>query len=192
VRIRFDEAIGVAIVGLVVNLASALLLRDHEHEHEHASGQHHDHNLRGAYLHVLADAVTSLLAIAALVAGKYLGLHWMDAVTGILGSIVIARWSLDLLRDTSAVLLDAEVPETRRRQVQAAVEADLDNRVADLHLWRVGRHHLAAIVSVVTHQPQEPSHYKQLLREFDDLAHVTVEVQRCEGSDAGGCEHQAS
>ncbi|MFI5307865.1 MAG: CDF family Co(II)/Ni(II) efflux transporter DmeF, partial [Polyangiales bacterium] len=141
VTIRFDEAIGVAVVGLLVNLASALLLRDHEHEHEHASGQHHDHNLRGAYLHVLADAVTSLLAIAALGAGKYLGLHWMDAVTGILGSIVIARWSLGLLRDTSAVLLDAEVPETRRQQIRAAVEADLDNRVSDLHLWRVGRRH---------------------------------------------------
>jgi cation diffusion facilitator family transporter len=162
-----------------VNLLSALLLRDHEHGEEHASGHHHDHNLRGAYLHVLADAVTSLLAIAALTAGKFLGWTWMDALTGILGSIVIARWSSGLLRDTSAVLLDAEVPDQRRREIQAAVEADLDNRVSDLHLWRVGRRHLAAIVSVVTHEPRDPGHYKALLRGFDDLAHVTIEVHRC-------------
>jgi Co/Zn/Cd efflux system component len=128
VNIRFNEAIGVAVIGL------------------------------GAYLHVLADALTSLLAIAALVAAKLLGWAWMDAMTGIPGSIVIARWSLGLLRDTSAVLLDAEVPEQRRREIQAAVEADRDNRVSDLHIWRVGRRHLAAIVSVVTHEPREPSH----------------------------------
>jgi cation diffusion facilitator family transporter len=189
INIRFNEAIGVAVVGLLVNLLSALLLRDHEHDEEHSKGHHHDHNLRGAYLHVLADAVTSLLAIAALTAGKFLGWTWMDAVTGILGSIVIARWSLGLLRDTSAVLLDAEVPDERRRQIQAAVEADQDNRVCDLHLWRVGRRHLAAIVSVVTHEPRDPSHYKELLRQFDDLAHVTIEVHRCtdeQRTDASG------
>ena len=187
VNIRFNEAIGVAVVGLLVNLVSALLLRDHEHAEEHTAGHHHDHNLRGAYLHVLADAVTSLLAIAALSAGKYLGWTWMDAVTGILGSVVIARWSFGLLRDTSAVLLDAEVPDQRRREIQAAVEADLDNRVSDLHLWRVGRRHLAAIISVVTHAPRDPSHYKQLLRKFDDLAHVTVEVHRCKDGASDGC-----
>lgn len=184
--IRFDEAIGVAVVGLLVNLVSALLLRDREHAAEHAAGHHHDHNLRGAYLHVLADAVTSLLAIAALMAGKLLGWTWMDALTGILGSIVIARWSLGLLRETSAVLLDAEVPDQRRREIQAAVEADLDNRVSDLHLWRVGPRHLAAIVSVVTHEPKDPGHYKDLLRQFDDLAHVTIEVHRCR-EDASAC-----
>ena len=191
VSIRFNEAIGVAVVGLLVNLVSALLLRDHEHDAEHASvHHHHDHNLRGAYLHVLADAVTSLLAIAALTAGKFLGWTWMDALTGILGSIVIARWSLGLLRDTSAVLLDAEVPDQRRREIQAAVEADLDNRVSDLHLWRVGRRHLAAIISVVTHEPRDPSHYKELLRQFDDLAHVTIEVHRCTDEAADGCERR--
>jgi cation diffusion facilitator family transporter len=179
VSIRFNEAIGVAVAGLLVNVASALLLREGERDGEHASGRHHDLNLRGAYLHVLADAVTSLLAIAALTAGKFLGWAWMDALTGIAGSIVIARWSLGLLRDASAVLLDAEVPDHRRREIQAAIEADLDNRIADLHLWRVGRRHLAAIVSLVTHEPRDPGHYKDLLRRFDDLAHVTVEVHRC-------------
>ena len=186
VSIRFDEAIAVAVVGLLVNLVSALLLRDHEHDEQHASGDehHHDHNLRGAYLHVLADALTSVLAIGALTAGKYLGWTWTDAVTGILGSLVIARWSLGLLRDTSAVLLDAEVPDQRRREIQEAIEANLDNRVTDLHLWRVGRRHLAAIVSLVTDEPRDPAHYKDLLRGFDDLAHVTIEVHRCPGGAA--------
>jgi cation diffusion facilitator family transporter len=181
VTIHFDQAIGVAVVGLVVNLASAVLLReDDEHEHDHGH-EHHDHNLRGAYLHVLADALTSVLAIGALTAGKFLGWAWMDAITGILGSIVIAKWSVGLLRDTSAVLLDAEIPDQRRREVEDAIEADADNRVVDLHLWRVGRRHLAAIVSVVTHEPRDPSHYKELLRKFDDLAHVTIEVHQCTG-----------
>lgn len=188
VSIRFNEAIGVAVVGLLVNLVSALLLRDEEHDHSHAPGHHHDHNLRGAYLHVVADAVTSVLAIAALTAGKFVGWTWMDAITGIVGSIVIARWSLGLLRDTSAVLLDAEVPDQRRREIQAAVEADLDNRVSDLHLWRVGPCHLAAIISIVTDEPREPGHYKELLRQFDDLAHVTIEVHRCTAGAAGACE----
>ena len=178
-NIRFNEAIGVAVMGLVVNLISVLLLRDNEHGAMHSGAHHHDHNLRGAYLHVLADAVTSLLAIAALTVGKFLGWIWMDALTGILGSVVIAQWSLGLLRDTSAVLLDAEVPDQQRHEIQAAVEADQDNRVSDLHLWRVGRHHLAAIVSVVTDQPRDPDYYKALLHRFDDLAHVTVEVHRC-------------
>lgn len=179
VEIRFNEAIGVAVVGLLVNLASALLLRDDEHEEEHGSEHHHDHNLRGVYLHVLADAFTSVLAIGALTAGKFLGWTWMDAITGILGSIVIARWSLGLLKDTSAVLLDAEVTMERRQEIRAAIELDVDNRVADLHLWRVGPRHLAAIVSIVTREPREPSHYKNLLRGFEDLAHVTIEVHRC-------------
>ena len=212
--IRFDEAIGVAVLGLVVNLLSVLLLHegghghghhhDHRHDHpphehhahahdrdppeqhehhpstHHATG-HHDHNLRGAYLHVLADALTSVLAIGALLLGKYYGWMWVDALSGVLGSVVIARWSLGLLRDTSAVLLDAEVPEQRRRDVQRALEDDADNRVADLHLWRIGPRHLAAIVSIVTHQPRDPRHYKSLLQRFDDLRHVTIEVNRCTG-----------
>jgi cation diffusion facilitator family transporter len=179
VAIRFNEAIGVAVVGLVVNLASALLLRDHEHEPGHGGEHRHDHNLRGAYLHVLADAFTSILAIGALTAGKFLGWTWMDSLTGILGSLVIAQWSLGLLQDTSAVLLDAEDASGRRQAIREAIEQDADNRVADLHLWRVGPRHLAALVSVVTQQPREPPHYKELLRSFADLAHVTIEVHRC-------------
>jgi cation diffusion facilitator family transporter len=207
VAIRFDEAIAVAVLGLCVNLGSALLLRDdhhhgHDHEHDHDDDHghghghgdeydehrehqephapvHRDHNLRAAYLHVLADALTSVLAIVALLAGRSLGWTWMDPVMGIVGSIVIARWSFGLLRDTSGVLLDGEVDERRRRAIAAAIEAHRDDRVADLHVWRVGPRHLAAIVSVVTHAPQDPSHYRALLSGFPDLVHVTVEVNAC-------------
>lgn len=183
VTIRFDEAIGVAVVGLVVNVTCALLLREHEdlpHAEERAH-HHRDHNLRAAYLHVLADGLTSVLAILALSTGKLLGWTWMDPLMGIVGAVVIARWSYALLRDTSGVLLDAEVAEERYQAIRAAVELEADNRVADFHLWRVGPRHLAAIVSVVTHEPRDPAHYKRLLAPFHDLVHVTVEVQGCAG-----------
>jgi cation diffusion facilitator family transporter len=204
VTIRFDEAIAVAVLGLAVNLACAWLLRDHDHDHgsgqdhgrglpdgppqarehadhhhehdRHAHGHHRDHNLRAAYLHVLADALTSVLAIAALVAGRSLGWTWMDPVMGLVGGVVIARWSWSLLRETARVLLDGEVSETRRRAMVRAVERDAEARVADLHVWRVGPRHLAAIVSVVSRTPRAPSHYRALLAEFEDLAHVTIEV----------------
>jgi cation diffusion facilitator family transporter len=179
VAIRFDQAIAVACLGLAVNVACALLLRE-DHDETAATGHaHHDHNLRGAYLHVLADALTSVLAIAALSAGKFLGWSWMDPIMGLVGSIVIARWSIDLLRDTSRVLLDAELPAQRRAAIREAIEAEADTRVADLHVWRVGPRHLAAIVSVVSHDPREADHYKRLLARQPDLVHVTVEVHRC-------------
>jgi cation diffusion facilitator family transporter len=183
VAIRFDEAIGVAAVGLAVNATCALLLRDHENlSHADAMAHHHDRNLRAAYLHVLADGLTSLLAIFALATGKLLGWTWMDPLMGIVGSAVIARWSYALLRDTSSVLLDAEVSEERHRAIRSAVEAGSDDSVVDLHLWRVGPRHLAAIVTVVTHDPREPAHYKRLLAPFPDLSHVTVEVESCAGA----------
>ncbi len=197
VTIQFPEAIAVAVVGLIVNLLSALLLRDHHdhhhhhshahdhdhdhdhHDHDHDHTHHHDHNLRAAYLHVLADALTSLLAIIALVAGMFLGWIWLDAVMGIVGALVITRWSWGLLCDTSAILLDSDVASSKVEAVRAAIEADADNRVADLHVWRVGPHHLAAIISVVTHYPQPPEYYKALLQDMPDLAHLSVEVQTC-------------
>ena len=212
VAIHFDEAIGVAVIGLIVNLASALVLRDHDpghaahdrdqghdDDHDHAAHAHprdddpaapadhghHDHNLRGAYLHVLADALTSVLAIVALTAGKHLDQAWMDPAMGIVGALVIGRWSVGLLRDTGAVLLDAEVPPARLQRLRHAIEADADNRVADLHVWRVGPRHLAAVVSVVTHAPRPPEHYKALLSGHHDLAHVTVEVNGCTGTPCG-------
>lgn len=163
---------------------------EHEDEHEHASHeraqaehahaghepQHRDHNLRAAYLHVLADALTSVLAIFALLTGKSLGWTWMDPAMGIVGALVIARWSVGLLRDTSAVLLDAEVGEARREAIRAAVEETPADRVADLHVWRVGPRHLAAIVSIVSPAPRAPAEYAARLRRFEELAHVTIEV----------------
>jgi cation diffusion facilitator family transporter len=184
--IRYEQALAVAVLGLLVNLASALLLRgDRDHGHHHRDEEpepfhshHHDHNLRGAYLHVLADALTSVLAILALGAGRLLGWTWTDPVTGIAGGLVIARWSYGLLRDTSAVLLDGEISEERTARIRDLLEADGETRVADLHVWRVGPAHLAAIVSVVTASPRPPAHYRGLLARLSDLAHVTVEVHR--------------
>ncbi|ABS26235.1 CDF family Co(II)/Ni(II) efflux transporter DmeF [Anaeromyxobacter sp. Fw109-5] len=205
VTIRFDEAILVACVGLAVNLFCAFLLRDeehghahgtdhldahdgredHDHDHVHRGHGHRDHNLRAAYLHVLADAMTSVLAIVALLAGRTLGWSWMDPVMGIVGSVVIARWSYGLLRDTSSVLLDAEASAARRAEIRGALEQGGD-RVADLHVWRVGPRHLGAIVSVVSDAPRPPAAYKQRLAAFPDLVHVTVEVHRCDGSETRG------
>ena len=181
VAIRFDEAIAVAVIGLVVNLASAWMLGGHDHHHHgpDGHGHHHDHNLRAAYMHVLADALTSVLAIVALLAAKFWAWGWMDPAMGIVGGVIIARWSIGLLRPTSRVLLDAEVPLESVNAIRAAIEADADNQVVDLHVWRVGPKHLAAIATVVTHTPRPPSHYKRLLDGFPELAHVTVEVQSC-------------
>lgn len=186
VAIRFDEAIAVAGVGLLVNLGCAWLLREHDHDHhhddhahrhDHGHDDHHrDHNLRAAYLHVVADALTSVFAIAALVTGKLLGWTWMDPVMGVVGSIVIARWSLGLIRDTSAVLLDAEVRAERREAIRLAVQGGGATQVTDLHLWRVGPRHLAAIVSVATTEDLTPAEYKDRLAGHQDLVHVTVEV----------------
>jgi cation diffusion facilitator family transporter len=199
VAIRFDHAIGVAVLGLLVNLGSALLLHDqeqghggvgsrHEHQHDHGHGPahvHRDHNLRGAYLHVVADALTSLLAIVALVTGKFLGWAFMDPLMGVAGSVVIARWSLGLLRDSAAVLLDAEVAPERRDVIRAAIERGGDAAVSDLHVWRVGPRHLAAIVAVVADRPEAPDAYRRRLAGMDDLVHVTVEVNaRGPGRDA--------
>lgn len=180
--IHFNQAIWVAVLGLLVNLASGALLAGghaHEHDHEEHHAHHHDHNLRAAYLHVLADALTSVLAIAALLAGKYAGWMWLDPAMGLVGAAVIGRWALGLLRDTGAILLDSHVDEATLKRVSALIEADADNRVADLHLWYVGPAQLAASISVVTHQPRAPAYYKQLLAPMPELAHVQVEVNPC-------------
>jgi cation diffusion facilitator family transporter len=191
--IRFDEAILVACVGLVVNLVSAYLLEQrpeehehphhehHEHHDHHAHHAHHDHNLRSAYLHVLADALTSVFAIAALCAGKYLGWAWMDSVCGVVGAAVILSWSFGLLRSTGAVLLDVEPDPALSTRIRERIEGENGDQLADLHVWRVGPGHFAAILSIVSHEPRAPEHYKELLHGIGPLAHVTVEVQVCSG-----------
>ncbi|HEX9593823.1 MAG TPA: CDF family Co(II)/Ni(II) efflux transporter DmeF [bacterium] len=185
--IRFNQAIAVAVVGLAVNLVSAFLLQGHHvhdhdpHDHGHPHPHRHDHNLRAAYLHVVADAFTSVLAIVALSFGKAFGWVWLDSVMGIVGAVVITRWSLYLLRDTAQILLDSGVHPATVAGIRTAIEADADNRVADLHIWQLSAHHAAAVISVVTHYPRDPSHYKGLLADFAELAHVTVEVNPAPG-----------
>lgn len=184
VEIRFTEAIAVAVAGLVVNMISAFLLQGrHIHSDKHASGNKHryDHNLRAAYLHVLADALTSILAIIALLAGKTFGWIWMDPFMGIIGALLIARWSYGLLRDTSRILLDSGVEGETVTAIIKAIEIDSDNRLSDIHIWPLGSHHYAAIISLVTHYPKSPEYYKELLRDFEELEHVTVEVNDATG-----------
>ena len=180
--IQFNQAIFVAVTGLLVNLVSAWLLHDdhhhehdqeHEHEHEH---HHHDHNLRAAYLHVLADALTSVTAIVALLSGKYLGWMWMDPLMGIVGALVIIRWAAGLLRDTSGILLDESEHADVHQDIRRLIEAEGKDQITDLHVWRVGANHVAAIISVVSHESKSPAHYKQLLLQSTKLSHVTVEV----------------
>jgi cation diffusion facilitator family transporter len=180
--IQFNEAIGVAFVGLLINLFCAFLLHGH-HTHTDDDGQththHHDHNLRGAYLHVLADALTSVLAIFALLFGKFLGWNWLDPVIGIVGALVITRWSIGLLKDTSAILLDKNADKESIKEIQSRIEADADNRVTDIHVWQVGPIDFAAVISLVTHYPKPIEHYKNLIRDFKELTHVTLEVYEC-------------
>ena len=183
--IRFDEAILVAAIGLAVNVVSAIILRgrsgDRAGGRGHAHAHAHDHNLRAAYLHVVADALTSVFAIVALTFGKLTGQVWLDPVMGIVGGVVIARWSYGLLRDTGHILLDAGAQEDLPRSIRSAVESLEDNRIADLHVWQVGPARFAAIVCVVTSHPRPPDHYRGLLAGIEGLAHVSVEVQCCPG-----------
>lgn len=185
--IHFSEAIGVAILGLAVNLVSAWLLQgdhDHGHHHHHGEHDHHhhsDHNLRAAYVHVLADALTSVLAIVALFAGKFLGWIWLDAAMGLVGAAVITKWAYDLVSDTGAILLDGGIDKQIKLDIVSAIEDDADNRVVDLHVWRVSQHHLSATISLVTHYPQTPESYKHLLSHISSLSHVLVEVNPCQG-----------
>lgn len=180
--IQFNEAIYVAVIGLVVNLVSAFLLQDHHHHsHDDDHHHHHDHNLRAAYIHVLSDALTSVFAIVALFAGKFLGWVWMDAVMGLIGALVIAKWSYELVRETGFILLDGSIDTQTKLTIVNAIEQDADSRVTDLHVWKISENHLAATVSLVTHFPQNPEHYKSLLCHIPSLAHVIVEVNHCIG-----------
>src|SRR5215467_7421934 len=179
-EIHFNEAIGIACIGLLVNLGCAVILAD-RHPETHGSSSHsEDLNLRAAYLHVLADAFTSVLAITALTGGKFFGWAWLDPVVGIVGSGVVFSWAYTLLRDTSGILLDrtpgsSDLPDEIRR----AVESDGDSLVTDLHVWQVGIGKYAAMVSIVAHEPKSCDSYRALLRGHKELAHVTIETHLC-------------
>ena len=177
--IRYSEAIAVAVVGLLVNLVSVRLLGDHDHDEEAGHHHHHDHNLKAAYLHVLADALTSVLAIAALLTGQVFGWAWMDAAMGIVGGLVISRWAIGLLRETSQILLDGTADPELMNRIKTTIESEADSRVSDLHVWKIGDHSASAILSLVTHSPRPVEYYRQLLSSVPDLAHVTIEVNVC-------------
>src|SRR5213592_4982380 len=179
-EIHFNEAIGIACLGLLVNLGCEVLLADGHHDHGGGSSHREDLNLRAAYLHVLADAFTSVLAIVALTGGKFFGLAWLDPVVGIVGSGVVFSWAYTLLRDTSGILLDRTPPSSDLpEEIRRAVESDGDSLVTDLHVWQVGTGKFAAIVSIVAHQPKTCDAYRALLRGYQELAHLTIETQHC-------------
>jgi cation diffusion facilitator family transporter len=193
--INFVPALAVAVLGLVVNLASAWVLHaghpkqahDHGHDHPHADPhhdhQHHDLNLRSAYVHVVADAFTSVLAIVALAAGLWAGWTWLDPVMGLVGGGVIAWWAKGLLSDSSRVLLDREMDSPVVNRIRGAIESDNDAEIADLHVWRVGRASYAAVMTVIAHEPLTPAAYRGRLVHIDSLVHVSVEVNRCAHED---------
>ena len=197
--IAFNHAILVAVVGLLVNGASVFILgehhhHDHDHDHHHEDHEehhhdeehhhhhghhHHDHNLRSAYLHVLADALTSVTAIVALLAAKYFGWVWMDPLMGIVGSLLVGRWSLGLLRQTSHTLLDRQLDERLLEKVRHAIESDGHSRVTDLHAWEIGPGIRSLIVSVAAKEHLTPDDYRQRI-DATMFQHVTVEIHRAD------------
>lgn len=206
--IAYGEAIAIAVLGLLVNLVSAWLLHeghDHDHHHHsHADDDHHsphaghehahtrahrDNNLRAAYVHVLADAATSVLAIAGLILARSFDLPWTDAAVGLVGSVVIGSWAIGLMRNTGAILIDAVPDPKLAHAIRERLETDGD-RISDLHLWQVGPGHYAAIVTIVTDRPQAPQSYKSRLAKLQHLSHVTIEVDQCVHSD-GACARVA-
>ncbi|PKU21615.1 CDF family Co(II)/Ni(II) efflux transporter DmeF [Telmatospirillum siberiense] len=203
--IDFDESIPIAVLGLAVNVVSAFLLsrgghhhhhghdehhhhdHDHDHDHDHQAHDHHDphlshgktnrdNNMRAALVHVLADAAVSLLVIVGLLLGRCFNWLWIDPLVGMVGAVVIANWSYCLVRDTGAVLLDMTPDEGLAEEMRRTIEDD-DDRLTDLHLWRLGPGHLGAILSVVTDRPRDVAHYRERLGAFPALSHVTVEIQ---------------
>jgi cation diffusion facilitator family transporter len=187
VPIAFNQAIPIAVVGLGVNLLSAYLLRDdhehhhghiHQHDHPHAYHVHRDHNLRAAFVHVMADAAVSVLVIIGLVAGRQLGWVWMDPIMGLVATIVILSWSWTLVRSAGSILLDVCPDPSLVRKIALRLEQGSD-RISDLHLWRLGPGHLAAVISIVSHDPRPAEQYKKRLLGLPGLSHITIEVVRC-------------
>jgi cation diffusion facilitator family transporter len=195
--VDYREALVVAVLGLLVNLLSVWLLsrgskpvaaddhhegHDHGHDHGHSHGHGHDHNFSAAYLHVIADAFTSVLAIAALAGGLWFGVSWLDPVVALLGAAVIAQWSLGVLRGTARALVDATEDPALIQRIRELIECDGDAKVADLHVWQVGAKAWSAAISVVADEPLAATVYRERLQGIEALGHVTVEVHQCEGA----------
>jgi len=179
--VQYGDALLIACIGLAVNLISALILKDgHAHDHSHGHSHGHDNNMRAAYVHVLADAATSVLAIVALAAGYYFGLGLLDPLCGLVGAVVIASWSYGLIRDSAMVLLDADADPGMSDEIRNFLQAELKARIPDLHLWRLGPGHRGLIVSLISPDAISAEAVKATLRgRYPDLSHVTVEVAVC-------------
>jgi cation diffusion facilitator family transporter len=198
-NVAYGDALLIAVIGLAVNLVSAFILKDshshgHGHSHDHGHDHAHDHghdahkhddggsdnNMRAAYVHVLADAATSVLAIVALACGYYFGLRFLDPLSGLVGAFVIASWSYGLIRDSAMVLLDADADPKLSGDIRSMIETEMGARVSDLHLWRLGPGHSGLIVSLISPDDTSAETIKTLLRlHYPDLSHVTVEVAVC-------------
>ena len=190
VAIAFNQAIFVAVLGLVVNGVSVLILGgddhghdhhhhdDHDHHHDHAptDHHHHDYNLKSAYLHVMADALTSVLAIFALISAKYFGWVWMDPIMGVVGALLVARWSYGLLGTTGTILLDRQAPEQLQTAIKGAMEQDADSQVTDLHVWAIGPGMYAAQIALVAHHPATPNEYKARIPSAAGVVHTAIEI----------------
>lgn len=182
--IAYDEAILIAIVGLLVNLVCAWLLHDghdhgHSHGHDHGhSHEHHDLNLRAAYIHVIADAATSVLAIVALIAGRQWGANWLDPMMGLAGAVLVARWSFGLIRQTGLVLLDAEMDAPVVEEIREVIAASpIPATISDLHVWRIGKGSYAVVLSLVSSGQVDAEYFRQQLRIHEELVHITVEIR---------------
>ena len=176
--IHFNEAIVVAIIGLIVNVASVFILHD-DHHHHHGEHHHHDHdhNMKAAYFHVLADTLTSLLAIVALLVGKYIGLLWMDPLMGIVGAIVIFRWSYGLVKESSEVLLDKSVKKPTLDKISDALSKK-NTVINDIHVWKIATGHQAAILKVTSGEPLKSEEYEIILKSFlPQLSHISIEIR---------------
>ncbi len=181
VHIKFDQAIVVAVIGLIVNIVSAIILghggSDHSHDHTHHPHSHEDHNLKAAYLHVITDALTSVLAIFALLVAKYFGLAWADPLVGILGAIVVARWAIGLLKQTSSLLLDkSDTAETVTR-LRELIESDTTS-IEDLHLWQISENERSLILSLTSADDKGPCYYHNLVKKVGNFEHITVEIHK--------------
>ena len=193
--IQYDHALIVSFIGLAVNVICAIVLNSgghshehpqphphphHDHEHEHHGAHEHGLGVKSAYLHVLADALTSVFAIVALFGAKLFNLDFLDPAMGIISSVLIFRWSIDLLRESSSILLDRSTDEELPREIRAIIEGDGDTKISDLHLWRVGQDRYACIISLVTNMPKKPQQYKKMLEPVHELVHISLEVVQCE------------
>jgi len=183
-EITYSYALIVAVVGLIVNVVSAIILQFNT-DHDQSQGYENDHhdekdlNLQAAYLHVIADALTSVFAIVALLGAKYFHWNWLDPLVGMIGSFLILRWTFILFKDTSGILLDREMGSPIIKEITKIIESDNDSKISDLHFWRVAQNKYACIISIVAKTPCSISEYKNKLKTIDEIAHITIEVNYC-------------